>query len=521
MIRDVTLPELVERAAERWPEGLALTHGERSWTFAQVAEEARAAADRLAGLGVRPGERVGVWAANLPEWVFLEFGIARLGAVLVTVNTALGRDDLGYLLADSGLSVLVAGREARGHDFTAVLRGLDRERLPGLRHVVLLEGGDVPGARAWAELELPAAHVPAAPLGLDDLVNMQYTSGTTGFPKGVMLSSRNVVGNGWRTGRHLGLSPDDRVLCQVPLFHCFGCVATVLASYTHGASVHLVRTFDPALSLEAIERWGVTCVHGVPAMFQAMLDHPDAERRDLSRLRTGIMAGAVCPPSLMARLISRWNVREMTVGYGLTESSPALTYTPRDDPPQARCGTVGRPLPDTELRLVDPATGRDAERGELWARGEQVMLGYWGRPEATADAVVEGGWLRTGDLAERDREGRYRIVGRIKEMICRGGENVYPAEVEEAIRSHPAVADVAVFGVPDERLGETVGCCVVARAGARLDEKGVLWNLEGRIARSKIPKFVRVVDALPMTASGKVQRFVLSERYADEPAFEA
>ncbi|MEE8142456.1 MAG: AMP-binding protein, partial [Planctomycetota bacterium] len=349
--------------------------------------------------------------------------------------------------------------------------------------------------------------------GLDDLINMQYTSGTTGFPKGVMLSSRNIVNNGWCSGGAFSITEQDRVLCQVPLFHCFGCVIAILGAFTHGASVHLTRVFDPLDSLSTIERHQVTIIFGVPTMFQALLDHPEARRHHLSSLRTGTMAGAVCPPSLVRRVIEEWGVEEMTVGYGLTETSPGVSFTPRSDPVEIRCETVGAPIPETELRIVDES-GREAKRGELWVRGSQVMLGYYKNPEETAKTITRDGWLRTGDLAERHSSGRYCIVGRIKEMICRGGENVYPAEVEEALRQHPAVGEVAVFGIPDTRLGEQVACAVVPAAGQKVLADDLVQFLRSRIARVKIPHVIEMVRELPLTASGKVQRFRLAEQFA-------
>ncbi|MFQ5678574.1 MAG: AMP-binding protein [Gemmatimonadota bacterium] len=532
--------ELLEHAAARWPEAPALTSNEELWSFADLREAACAAADRLSSLGIGRGDKVAVWAANVPEWIFLEFGLPRLGAVLVTANTALGVDDLTYLLRDSDAKALVVGREVKGNDLRAILSGVDRRALPRLKHVVLAEErevgsegdtdpalsgvspdpvparpatGPLSDAVVYEDLPIATPHVPPAEVRLDDLINMQYTSGTTGFPKGVMLSSRNIVNNGWAIGRELGLGPEDRVLCQVPLFHCFGCVIAVLGAYTHGASVHLTRTFDPLESLRTIDRRKITTIYGVPTMFQALLDHAESDRFRVESLRTGMMAGAVCPPSLMRRLIDRWGVREMAVGYGLTETSPAVTITPRSDPPEERCGTVGVELPGVEVRLVDPDTGEDGERGELWVRGELVMLGYYGNPEATAETITPEGWLRSGDLAERLPGGRYRIVGRLKEMILRGGENVYPAEVEQAIRRHPQVAEVAVFGIPDERLGEQVACAIVPRPGAGLTAAELDAFLRERIARTKIPRRIEFVDALPLTASGKVQRYVLTERF--------
>lgn len=517
MIRDVSVFEVLDRAAATWPDRLALTYEDREWTYGELRDEALAAAARMHAVGVGAGDHVALWAANLPEWVFLEFGLARLGAVLVTVNTAFARDDLSYLLRHSNASVLVAGREARGNDFLATIRGLDRDALPRLQRIVLLEGGSIEGAIAFADLDDDVAALPTVKVSLDQCINMQYTSGTTGFPKGVMLSSRNVVNNAARTAHHGGYGPDDRTLCQVPLFHCFGCVVAVLSSMVCGASVHLTRVFDPADSLATIRRRGITIVHGVPAMFQALLEADDGAAEPIRTVRTGIMAGAACPPALVRRVVQTWHADELAPGFGLTEASPAVTMTPLDSPLDRRCDAVGVAIDDTELCLVDLATGAAADRGELRVRGEQVMLGYYANEEATAAAITADGWLRTGDIAERDADGRYRIVGRIKEMICRGGENIYPAEVEEAIRGHEAVEDVAVFGVPDERVGETVACAIVPRPGCSIGVDEIVGYLGGRISKPKMPAVVHVVDALPMTASGKIKRFELTKRFGGEP----
>lgn len=522
-IRDVPLFQVLAFAARTWPHRLALSaepppqraaEAPAEMSFEELRAAALVAARKLLSLGVRPGDHVALWAANRVEWVVLEFALARLGAVLVTANTALGRDDLAYLLRQSEARFLLADSRVKGHDLLAVLRSLDRASLPHLERLALIEEEEFEGATRWSALApAPEDELPPPPGDPDALINMQYTSGTTGFPKGVMLSSRNIVNNAWTCGQILGLSPEDRVLVQVPLFHCFGCVVAVLGAFTHGASIHLVPWFDPSWSLKVIRERAITCVHGVPTMFQALLDHPAAQESPIRSVRTGIMAGAVCPRSLMERLMRDWSVREMTIGFGLTEASPHVCYTPRDSDPELRCGTIGIPIPGTELRLVDPETGNVGERGEIQVRGEGIMLGYWRNESATREAILPGPWLRTGDMAERLPNGYYRIAGRLKEMVLRGGENIYPAEVEEAIRHHPAVAEVAVFGVPDARLGEELACAIVPRVGASLTLEELRGFLRERIARIKVPRFLEVVEALPLTASGKVQRFVLAQRW--------
>ena len=508
---DLTVAEVLEEAARRWPQRCALSGAGRRWSFAQLQVWSEQLAGRLARAGVRAGDVVVLLGANSPQWVALEFAVARLAAILVPANTALEREDLRYLLRHCGASFLLVGTEAKGHDLLGVVASLDAGELP--ETILLIEGGELPSALPLDDgLSEPAP--PRVPMDLDSVVNVQYTSGTTGFPKGVTLSSRNIVNNAMRCGEILGLTPEDRVLCHVPLFHCFGCVVVVLGSFTHGASVHLTRVFDPLSSAELIEREEISVVHGVPSMFQAILSDPGASRHSASSVRSGIMAGADCPASLVRELAARWGATEMIVGYGLTEASPHVCYTPRHAPLESKLGTVGVPLEGTELRLVDPESGAVGHRGEIQVRGDQVMRGYFHDPEATAEAISSDGWLRTGDLAEEDGRGGYRIVGRLKEMISRGGENIYPAEVEEAIRHHPKVAEVAVFAVPDPRLGETVAAAVVAAPGEVFGDGELVSWLRERISHTKCPAAVHVLAELPMTASGKIKRHLLSARFS-------
>ncbi len=511
-----TVFDVVEHAASTWPDRVALTFEDESRTWREVYDASLDAAARMAGLGVERGDVVAVWSANHPAWIYLEFGLARLGAMLVTVNTSFGVDDLAYVLRHSGAKVLCTGSEAKGHDLLGILRALDRSTVPDLRHVVLLEDGELEGTTPFAALPIDRAAITSPGPGVDDCINMQYTSGTTGFPKAVMLSSRNLVGNARRTARHAALTEEDRVLCHVPLFHCFGCVVAVLASAYAGATICLTRVFDPANSLAVIRRHGVTVVHGVPAMFRAVLDADSAEAEPIRSVRTGIMAGAPCPPSLVRRVLDTWHARGIAPGFGLTEASPAVTYMPFDADDEQRCHTVGIALEGTEIRLVDPATGEAGDAGEIHVRGDQVMLGYFRDEAATSAAITDDGWLCTGDLGERRPDGYYRVVGRIKEMICRGGENVYPAEVEEAVRSHPDVADAAAFGVPHETLGETVACAILPEPGADAPNRDAIASfLAGKVAKVKVPAVVCVVDRIPMTASGKIQRYRLTERFTE------
>jgi fatty-acyl-CoA synthase len=485
--------------------------------------------------GVAPGDRVAVWATNVPEWIVLQFALAKIGAILVTVNTALRASEVEYLLRQSETSTLVTIRGFRSVDYLDELRsvgvlGQSAERRaaawPLLQRVIFI-GDDCPDGlipfdrlrsegRQTSEKTLDALE---SAVGLDDVINMQYTSGTTGFPKGVMLSSRNIVNNGYWLGAGLAFTPADRLCLCVPLFHCFGCVIGVLGAYTHGACLCPVEWFDPRRVLETIERERCTALYGVPTMFLAELEDPEFSRFDLTSLRTGVMAGALCPEPLMRRVIAAMHLPEMTIAYGLTETSPGLTQTPRDAGLEQRTQTVGGVLPEIEVRIVDPASGEDVapgERGELWARGYVVMKGYYNMPEQTAAAITRDGWLRTGDQASIDADGNVRITGRIKDLIIRGGENVAPKEVEDVLRQHPAVADVSVYGVTSEFFGEEVAAAIRPHPGASIDAAGVMQFCQQRLARFKVPRFVRVVDGFPMTASGKIQKYKLRESHEAE-----
>ncbi len=498
-LRDVTVGGLLTRLAEALPDHPALIYPDRRWTFGELENDCVKLARALAGVGVERGERVAVWATNKPEWVLLQFALAKLGAILVTVNTALRAAELGYLLRQSGARTLFLIPGYRELDYLAELErsGVRPERVYTIPFPELWEapGGDLPDD-----------------VGVDDVINMQYTSGTTGFPKGVRLSSRNIVNNGHALGQGLGYSPADRLCLSVPLFHCFGCVIGVLASYTHGVTLCPVEAFEPLAVLETVQRERCTALYGVPTMFLAKLEHPEFPRFDLSTLRTGVMAGTLCPEPLMRRVMKEMHLKEVTIAYGLTESSPAITMTPRHDSVELRSQTVGRVLPELEVRIVRP-DGTDCEPlepGELITRGYVVMQGYHEDPEATARAVRDG-WLYTGDQATMCSQGYVRITGRLKDVIIRGGENVAPKEVEDALREHPSVADAAVYGVSSDKFGEEVAAAVRLRAPATPDE--LREFLRGRLARFKIPRHFRFVAEFPLTASGKVQKFKLREEH--------
>jgi fatty-acyl-CoA synthase len=530
--RDVTVGGLLTELARALPDRPALLyeHAPR-FTFSALDAEARTIARGLIAAGVEPGERVVLWATNIPEWVVLQFALAKIGAVLVTANTALRARDIDYLLRQSEAATIVTIRGFREVDYVEALAaiGAAAGRLPALKRLIFVgrsSDREAPpeGFMPYGELRTLAARVSAgeldrrgAAVGVDDVINMQYTSGTTGFPKGVMLSSRNIVNNGCALGEVLGYTPADRLCVCVPLFHCFGCVIAVLGAYTHGASLCPIESFDAGRVLQTIARERCTAVYGVPTMFLAELEHPDFATFDLTSLRTGVMAGALCPEPLMRRVMTDMHLPEITIAYGLTEASPGITMTPRDSSVAQRSQTVGVVLPELEVKVVEPGTGTVRginEPGELCVRGYNVMKGYYNNPDATRAAIDADGWLRTGDEASVDEDGYIRITGRIKDLIIRGGENISPKEIEDCLREHPAVADAYVYGLPDEFFGEVVAAAVRLKPDTTdtSAEQMMLWCAE-RLARFKVPKYVRFVTEFPMTASGKIQKFKLREQH--------
>ena len=551
MFRDLPVGQLLTRLAEVFPDRPALAYSDpstpaelpqalqqslraRRWTFSELEREARLIARGLMAAGIERGDRVAVWATNVPEWIVLQFALAKAGAILVTVNTSLRAREIEYLLRQSESSALFLIAGFKGVDYLAELREVRPANLKvffigdqqsaDLSTVALAEVDATPysNLRALADsvsdAELDARE---AGVGVDDVINMQYTSGTTGFPKGVMLSSRNIVNNGYWIGEGLGYTEEDRLCLCVPLFHCFGCVLGVLAAYTHGACLCPVEFFDAAQVLRTIDQERCTAVYGVPTMFLAELEHPDFASFDTSSLRTGIMAGALCPEPLMRRVIDTMNLPELTIVYGLTETSPGLTQTPRDADLVERTQTVGRVMPEIEVRIVDPQTGADAAvgaDGELWARGYVVMKGYYKMVEATAAAITTDGWLKSGDQASIDAQGRIRITGRIKDIIIRGGENIAPKEVEDVLRGHPAIADASVYAVKSEFFGEEVAAALRLHPGATIDPEEVQAFCRARLAKFKVPRYVRIIDAFPLTASGKIQKFRLREQHESQLA---
>lgn len=508
---DVSVGQLLEVWSRRSPGKLALVAGQNSLTFSQLQSRVEHVAGALHRLGIGRGDRVAVWLNNRQEWIELQFALARLGAILVTVNTAFRCQELDYLLRQCQARALIYMRGTSCQNFVEEVAGLSYR--PDFTIFV-----DQPVSQDALDYHaLPSGPVEWPEIGLDDCINMQYTSGTTGFPKGVRLTSRNIVNNGYWLGRGLGYGPQDRLCLCVPLFHCFGCVIGVLGAYTHGASLHLVPGFEPLAVMETVQRDRCTALYGVPTMFLAQLEHPEFERFDFSSLRTGVMAGSLCPEALMRRVIERMNLREMTIAYGLTEASPAITQTLPDDSLDLRTQTVGRVLPELEVEIRDPVSGRalaPGELGELCVRGYNVMQGYHDDAEATARAVDDQGWLKTGDQASMCPQGYVRITGRIKDIIIRGGENVSPKEVEDLLRSHPSVLDAAVYALPNEKYGEEVAAAIRLRPGHSVDSPELKEYCREHLSYFKIPSRWRFVDEFPLTASGKIQKFVLRDSHS-------
>lgn len=490
----------------------------RRWTYTELGADIDELARALMASGVEKGDRVGIWALNCPEWVLLQYATARIGAVMVTINPAYRAHELEFVLKQAGIRLLVASLAHRTSDYRALV-GQVRADCPSLRAVHYI------GDPSWSELTAAAPAVtPAqlaareAELSCDDPINIQYTSGTTGFPKGATLSHHNILNNGYFVGEMIAYTEADRVCLPVPFYHCFGMVMGNLAITSHGACIVIPGpSFEPAAVLAAVQQERCTSLYGVPTMFIAELNLPDFSSYDLSSLRTGIMAGSPCPVEVMKRVVAEMHMDEVSICYGMTETSPVSTQTRRDDDLERRTGTVGRALPHIEVKVVDPATGVTLERGatgELCTRGYSVMLGYWDRPDRTAEVIDAGRWMHTGDLAVMREDGYVQVVGRIKDMIIRGGENVYPREIEEFLHGHPKIADVQVVGVPDERYGEEILACVIPRDPA---DPPVLEEITAycreRLAHYKIPRRLRVLDTFPMTVSGKVRKIELRETY--------
>ncbi|MFW6775785.1 AMP-binding protein [Nocardioides sp. CPCC 205120] len=519
---DETIGEAFARTVAAHPDGEALVEvaSGRRWTWRELADDVERVARGLLARDVQPGDRVGIWAPNCAEWTITQLATARMGAVLVTINPAYRSHELAYALRRSGVSLVVAASGFRGADYRAMLAEV-RDRCPALREVVHLDTDD------WTDLATAGEDLPddavaqvAASLAPDDPINIQYTSGTTGSPKGATLSHRNILNNGHLVTETIRLTAADRLCIPVPFYHCFGMVMANLGCVTHGATMVVPGpAFDPATVLRVVAEERCTALYGVPTMFIALQNHPDFATTDLTSLRTGIMAGSPCPVEVMKRCVEEMHMAEVSIAYGMTETSPVSCQTLADDDAERRTATIGRVHPHLEVKVVDPVTGETVERGEpgeYCTRGYSVMLGYWDDPERTAEAIDADGWMHTGDLAVMREDGYCTIVGRIKDMVIRGGENIYPREVEEFLHAHPDVEDVQVVGVPDERYGEELCAWVRMRAGAEpLDAAGVRAFCAGRLAHFKVPRHVIVVDEFPMTVTGKVRKVEMRERSTD------
>ena len=531
----MTIGQAFDRTAARYPQGEALVvrHQQQRYTWAQLARVVDLHARALLALGLQAGDRLGVWAPNGAEWFISQFASAKIGVILVNINPAYRLSELEYVLKQSACQWLVCAEAFKTSNYHAMLQelipelaeqsvgALDCERFAELRGVISLAAEPPAGFLPWSQLATLAGEVEPqqlrdreASLHVDQPVNIQYTSGTTGFPKGATLSHQNILNNGYMVGESLGLTASDRLVIPVPLYHCFGMVMGNLGCVTHGTTmIYPAEAFDPGLTLQAVAEERATGLYGVPTMFIAMLDHPQRAAFDLSSLRTGIMAGATCPIEVMRRVISEMHMGEVQIAYGMTETSPVSIQTGPADELELRVTTVGRTQPQLESKLIDAAgnTVARGEIGELCTRGYSVMLGYWSNPQATADAIDGDGWMHTGDLAQMDEQGYVRIVGRNKDMIICGGENIYPRELEEFFFSHPAVADVQVVGIPDAKYGEEIVAWIKFHPGHTANELELQTWCKSRIAHFKTPRFFKFVDAFPMTVTGKIQKFKMRE----------
>jgi fatty-acyl-CoA synthase len=509
-------------AAYREREALVVRHQNIRWSWGDLGRRVDDLAAGLLSLGLKRGERVGIWSPNNAEWTLTQFATAKAGLVLVNVNPAYRRAELEYAMNKVECGALILAPSLKTSNYLEIVEDLVREKkLPHLRHVVRLGGEKTPGmlnfddvARAGGNAEKAALADLGPALQFDDPINIQFTSGTTGFPKGATLSHHNILNNGFFVGEGLKLTPEDRLCIPVPLYHCFGMVMGNLGCLTHGSTmVYPAEAFDPLATLQACAEERCTALYGVPTMFIAQLDHPRFAEFDLKSLRTGIMAGSPCPIEVMKRVQSRMNMGEVTIAYGMTETSPVSTQCATDDPVERRVSTVGQVLPHIEIKIVD-GEGRivpRGETGEFCTRGYSVMTGYWNDAAKTAEAIDVGGWMHTGDLATMDEQGYVNIVGRLKDMVIRGGENVYPREIEEFLYRHPKVQDVQVVGVPDPRYGEEVCAWIKLREGESATDEEIRDFCRGQIAHYKIPRYVRFVDAFPMTITGKVQKFIIRD----------
>jgi fatty-acyl-CoA synthase len=534
-LQSLTIGQIFDRTVEKYPDNPAVVYVDRDFrlTYRQFATYVDETAKGLMALGIKKGEKVGIWATNVPYWVILQFATAKIGAVLLTVNTNYKTAELEYLLSQSDCENLFLIDGYQDTDYISTIyelvpelktcqRGhLKSEKFPHLKRVIFLGPEKHRGMYTIPEIRALSVMVSddeyqARQDSLDchDVVNMQYTSGTTGFPKGVMLTHYNIANNGFWIGANQNLGPDDRICLPVPLFHCFGCVLGVMAFINHGSCMVILEKFDPLLIMASVEQEKCTGLYGVPTMFIAVLEHPLFNKFDFSSLRTGIMAGSNCPIRVMEKVIDQMNMTEITICYGLTEASPVITQTRQHDDIRVRTETVGRALPHLEVKVIDLGTGKELPRGqqgEVCVRGYSVMKGYYNNPEATAQTIDEEGWLHSGDLGVMDEAGNLSITGRHKDMIIRGGENIYPREIEEFLYRMDGIRDIQVAAVPSEKYGEEVGAFVILNEGANLEPSDIQDFCRGKISRYKIPRYVHFIDQYPMTASGKIQKYKLTE----------
>jgi len=533
----LTVGELLDCTAARYPDRPALIarHQNQRYTYSQFLREVERAARGLLRLGIQKGDRVGIWCTNHAEWVITMFAVAKIGAILVNLNPAHGTVEFEHALQQSQCSTLFLMQGFRGRDYPSILfeicpeaagsvpGALESAKLPHLRNLIFIGESPAPSSMIpWNDLLAMGEGLPAdalstraATLEFDDPINIQYTSGTTGTPKGALLSHHNIVNNGLLIGQGMRFTPEDKLCIPVPFYHCFGMVLSIMVCVAHGAAmVAPAEYFDALATLQAIAEERCTAVHGVPTMFIAELEHARFREFDLTSLRTGIMAGSPCPIDVMRRVVREMHCSELTIVYGLTETSPGITQTTPDDPLELRVTTVGKPMPHTEIKIVDPRTGRIVPRGtpgELCARGYAVMKGYYRNAEATQQTIDAGGWLHSGDLATMNDDDYFKITGRSKDLIIRGGENIYPRDIEEFLYTHPAISEVQVIGIPDRKYGEQVMAWIKLKAGATSSTEAIREFCKGRIAHFKIPRYVKFVDSFPTTMNGKTQKYKMRE----------